>query len=92
MENCIQNERVRRGLSRSEVAQRVGVTRDTVYKWEKGQIAIPFAKLKRIAQLFQLAPVALIPQLTEVPHEDTVREEGHRCPTCGAPREALYAY
>ncbi len=50
----IEVERVRRGLSKDEVAEKLGVSRKTYYNWVvKGNI--PTRSVKRLAQFFNVS-------------------------------------
>ena len=50
----IEVERVRRGLSKDEVAEKLGVSRKTYYNWVvKGNI--PHRSVKRLAQFFNVS-------------------------------------
>ena len=48
----IEAERVRCGLSRTAMAEQLGVSRGTVRGWLRGDAEIPAAKLAEMARLF----------------------------------------
>ena len=49
----IEAERVRCGLSRTAMAERLGVSRSTLRSWLRGDTEIPASKLAEMARLFQ---------------------------------------
>lgn len=50
--NRIEALRNASGLSRAGVADRLGVTERTVYRWEKGEVQIPDEQKLALADLF----------------------------------------
>ena len=48
----IEAERVRCGLSRAAMAERLGVSRSTLRSWLRGDTEIPASKLAEMARLF----------------------------------------
>ncbi|MFT8412572.1 MAG: helix-turn-helix transcriptional regulator [Schleiferilactobacillus perolens] len=50
----LRDQRRKAGLSQEEVAEKVGVTRQTVSKWETGQAVPELLKGKILADLFGL--------------------------------------
>lgn len=52
MQNNIASERVRLGLSQEGLAEKLGVSRDSVKDWESGETAIRSTVLIRMADLF----------------------------------------
>lgn len=46
--------RVNAGLSQIEVAERVGVSRFTILKWEKGQTSPTIKQAKELAELYNI--------------------------------------
>lgn len=48
----IEAERVRNGLSREELARKIGISLSTYYNWLAGRTAIPSTSLKKMAQCF----------------------------------------
>lgn len=50
--NSIASERVRLGLSQEALAEKLGVSRDSVKDWESGETAIRSTMLMRMADLF----------------------------------------
>ena len=49
----IEAERVRCGLSRTAMAEQLGVSRGTLRSWLRGDTEIPASKLAEMARLFQ---------------------------------------
>ena len=47
--------RKRAGLSQEAVAERIGVSRQTIAKWESGESAPDIANCDRLAELFELS-------------------------------------
>ena len=47
--------RKKHGLSQEELAQRLGVTRQAVYKWESGNAFPEMDKIKALAKLFSVS-------------------------------------
>ncbi|MBQ9558034.1 MAG: helix-turn-helix domain-containing protein [Clostridia bacterium] len=75
----IRNLRTEKGLSRKEVAEKVGVTAQTVYRWENGMSFPNDASLKRLSDLFGVSVDTicgsapdLICQCCGMPLEDSV--------------------
>ena len=75
----IRNLRTEKGLSRKEVAEKVGVTVQTVYRWENGMSFPNDASLKRLSDLFGVSVDTicgsapdLICQCCGMPLEDSV--------------------
>lgn len=52
MKNNIASERVRLGLSQEALAEKLGVSRDSVKDWESGETTIRSSVLVRMADLF----------------------------------------
>lgn len=52
MQNNIASERVRLGLSQEGLAEKLGVSRDSVKDWESGETAIRSTVLVRMSDLF----------------------------------------
>lgn len=60
--NLIKQKRLALGLTLEDVAQRVGVGKSTVRKWEEGIIkSIRSDKLEALADVLQISPVSLVP-------------------------------
>lgn len=49
----IEAERVRKGYSREELAENLGVSLSTYYNWMSGRTAIPSTILKKMAEIFK---------------------------------------
>lgn len=49
----IEAERVRCGLSRTAMAEQLGVSRSTLRNWLRGDTEIPASKLAEMARLFR---------------------------------------
>lgn len=52
--NKIYNERKRKGFSQEELAQQIGVSRQTVYKWENDQAMPDLVNLRKLASVFEV--------------------------------------
>ena len=52
MKNNIASERVRIGMSQQDLADKLGVSRDSVKSWETGETAIRSSSLIKMADLF----------------------------------------
>lgn len=52
MKNNIASERVRIGMSQQDLADELGVSRDSVKGWESGDTAIRSSMLVRMADIF----------------------------------------
>ncbi len=50
--NNIASERIRMGLNQDELAERLGVSRSTLMKWETGEKAIRSTSLVQMGDLF----------------------------------------
>ena len=61
----IKNQRTRSGLSQERVAELVGVSRQSVTKWESGQSAPSTEKLFRLAEIFGTT----VDMLLDIPDE-----------------------
>lgn len=57
MEFCqrLQDLRKKRGMTQELLAEQLGITRQTVSKWERGESTPDFAYLVRISELFQVS-------------------------------------
>ncbi len=64
----IKNHRTRCGMTQELVAERLGVTRQAVSKWENGTAEPSTSNLLALARLFGVTPEAL---LREVSYEET---------------------
>lgn len=58
--NNLFHERKRRGLSQEDVAQRLGVSRQTVSKWETGETVPDIRQSKKMAALYNISLDELI--------------------------------
>ena len=70
-------ERARRGLTVEELAEKIGVNRSTVNRWETGQSAPTADSLVRLAQFFQATPEYLM-GITSDPHGDAIVKKEER--------------
>jgi transcriptional regulator with XRE-family HTH domain len=82
MQNSIKAVREERGISRSDLAARMQVDFSTVWRWEEGQVEVPWGVLRKIAALLQVAPIALVPEFNVIPDD---RDDTPASPT---PEEA----
>ena len=48
----IEAERVRKGMSREELAEKIGISLSTYYNWMTGRTAITSTALKKMAGIF----------------------------------------
>lgn len=81
--------RERKNLTQEEVAERVGVTKATVSKWEKGDIEnMKRDKIAKLSEVFEISPLELlgmdIPK-NPIPVGDIVRIPVLGYITCGEP-------
>ena len=53
--NNLFHARKRRGLSQEDVAQRLGVSRQTVSKWETGETVPDIRQSKKMAALYHIS-------------------------------------
>ncbi len=58
--NNIRKLRKEQGLSQEQLAERIGVTRQTVSSWERGTSFPDLGMLEKLAGAFQTAPVRLL--------------------------------
>ncbi len=57
----IRRHRITAGYTVEELANRIGVSRQTLFRYENGQIAtVPTGKLSRLAEIFATTPAALL--------------------------------
>lgn len=49
----IEAERIKRGLSKEEFAQKMGVSKRTVQNWQNGVTQIPLSKVLELTKLWQ---------------------------------------
>jgi transcriptional regulator with XRE-family HTH domain len=78
----IESERTRRGMTRQALADRVGVSRTTIFNWESGR-RIPIEKCAAIAEGLEIDPADLLRIHPEVP--EPVREQnGLPAPTAAS--------
>lgn len=61
----IKKARKERGITQQELAERIGVNRATVSKYESGQISIPFAQVLAIAEALDIALYELLLEFPE---------------------------
>ena len=67
MDNLIQRERCRLGLRQTELAQRIGVSKQTVCEWEKGRSFPRKETLIRLASVLNTTTDRLLNRDTEAP-------------------------
>jgi len=72
MQNCIEAKRLERGLSRKALAAAVGVSYETVYRWEMYNMPMTDDSLLKLAAFFQVRPAELIPGYDIVPPETLI--------------------
>ncbi len=66
--------RIRKGLTQEELAEKVGVKKSAVAKWENGRVSeIKRSNLKNLADALDLPPTQLLGELEENP---TVENDG----------------
>ncbi len=53
MYSNIEAERVRNGLKKEELVEKIGISIGTYYNWLAGRTAIPSTSLKKMAQIFR---------------------------------------
>lgn len=63
--------RLQCGMSRRYVAERLGVTYNTVYHMEMDEYPFTVAMLKTLAGIFEVAPADIDPSLTQICTEKT---------------------
>lgn len=51
---------VEKGISQAELARQLGVNRDTVVKYLRGDIDMPVSRLRRIADVVEIRPCHLL--------------------------------
>lgn len=59
MTNCVRSERTRRGLTQAELAERVGVSRQTIYAIETKEYVPSTALALKLAQVFDTSVESL---------------------------------
>lgn len=70
--NTLAGLRKLRKLSAPQVAEHMGVTRRTIYAWEKGEVVISIYDLVKIMALYEAdAPISQIPTL--IPRKDKTK-------------------
>lgn len=70
-QNVLEAHRVGKGLSRADLASRVGVSIPTIFRWETHQMAISWESLLKLAQVLELKPIDIIPALAGTPDLQT---------------------
>lgn len=71
MGNRIKEIRLDRGLSQRQLADRIGTTKATISKWEKGQRQLTLEKMYRLARGLECHHVELIDDTGPVSEEET---------------------
>lgn len=61
----IEAERVRNGLKREELVEKIGISLSTYYNWLAGRTAIPSTSLKMMAQIFKTTTDYLLEERIE---------------------------
>ena len=69
----LRNLRKRKGLSQQELADKVGVVRQTISKWENGDSTPDSVSLIKIANVLQIP-------LNDVSDENASKKESMKCP------------
>lgn len=52
--------RTSKGLSQEQVANILGVNKSTVHRWETGKRAVDLEDLRRLAEIYEVDPIALL--------------------------------
>ncbi len=65
MRASIENERAKSGLSKNDLAEKLGISLKTYYNWLNGETDIPGTKLKEMAALFGVSMEYLIENVSE---------------------------
>ena len=79
----IKSLRKARGMTQTELGERVGVQKNAVSKWECGRVDVPTPTLKTLAAIFDVPLSALLEE--EAPQKQSRRDEAPRKPD--APRK-----
>ena len=66
----IRELREKAGLTQEELADRVGVQRNTVWRWENGKAKLKADNIQRLSFIFNVEPASLMPNIYEVPPQD----------------------
>mgnify|MGYP002626529110 CR=1 FL=1 len=66
----IRELREKAGLTQEELADRVGVQRNTVWRWENGKAKLKADNIQRLSFIFNVEPASLMPNIYEVPSQD----------------------
>jgi transcriptional regulator with XRE-family HTH domain len=75
MQNRLQEERERRGLSRMEFAKQVGVEYFTVWRWETSKMGISQKSLMKCAQVLEVAMSTIVPDLHTIFKKEAATKE-----------------
>jgi transcriptional regulator with XRE-family HTH domain len=67
MQNSIKAKREERGLSRSELAQKMQVDFSTIWRWEEEQVDVPWDSIFKLATILNYPPIELVPALKTLP-------------------------
>ena len=65
MRGNMKAERARSGLSIEEVAHRIGVNRNSVFRWESGEVEPTAANLEKLVELYGCTVEYLLEQTTD---------------------------
>lgn len=86
----IKKERKKKGLSQVELADKIGATKQTLYKYETGVITnIPSDKIEAIASVLGLTPAYLMGWTTDRPKKKGVRIPVYGKVAAGIPIEMI---
>ena len=58
--NNLKQLRCTAGLGQTELAERLGVSRQTIWAWEKGKRDIPTPQAKALGALFAVSPAIVV--------------------------------
>lgn len=67
MQNRLEEVRKLRGLSRTQLADLVGTTRVTIYRWETQQLTFSVDAITRLAAALRCLPSDIVPILGGIP-------------------------
>ena len=70
MKNCVEMKRREHGLTRAQLAEALGVSYETVYRWEMHNMPMTNESLLKLAAYFQVTPAEIIPAFGVVPSEE----------------------
>ncbi|HJT55153.1 MAG TPA: helix-turn-helix domain-containing protein [Ktedonobacteraceae bacterium] len=78
--NIVRQERLRRGWSQADLAEKVGVTAATVHRWENGKTLPQSFPRQRLCELFEKTPEALdlFREAQEEIDDEMLRDASHQ--------------